>query len=77
MYFATWADGVNLYNAELSCHELLPASVGKNTPLEKRTPGKIGFQRTKSGGGDQSLLLDCMATAREGAFTLAFADAYS
>ena len=36
----------------------------KNTPPEKNTGGKTGFQSTKSGAGEQFLLLDFMAKAR-------------
>ena len=34
-----------------------------NTPPERRTDGKISFQSTKSGAGEQLLLQDCMAKA--------------
>ena len=41
----------------------------KNTPPEKKTCEKIGFQSTKAGAGQQFLLLDCRARARiEGVF---------
>ena len=35
----------------------------KNTPPEKNTCGKISFQSTKSGAGEQFLLQDCRARA--------------
>ena len=48
---------------------VLPVSVNKNTPAKKNTLGKIGFQRTKSGAGEQLLPLDCRAEAcRNGVF---------
>ena len=41
-------------------------AVVKNTPPKKKTPGRIhtGFQSTKSGDGEQFLLLDCRAKIR-------------
>ena len=35
----------------------------KNTPPEKRTPGKTSLRSTKSGAGQQILPLDCRAGA--------------
>ena len=35
-----------------------------NTSPDKKTLGSVGLKNTKSGGGDQFLLLDCRATAR-------------
>ena len=43
---------------------MIPVSREKNTPPEKKALGKIGFQSTKSGAGEQFLPLDCMATGR-------------
>ena len=45
------------------CEEL-PVSVKRNTPPEKRTPGKISLKNTKSGAGEEFLLLDCTVKAR-------------
>ena len=36
---------------------------GKSTPPEKTTLGKMSFQSTKSGAGEQFLLQDCRAKA--------------
>ena len=41
---------------------LIPVSVTKNTPPEKRTLGKTSL--SKSGAGEQLPLKDCMAKAR-------------
>ena len=57
-----------------SAHPVLhyPSTTGvckRNTPLEKKTPGKIGFQSAKSEAGEQFLLLGRMAKAHlKGAF---------
>ena len=39
------------------------AGLGDFVPPEKKTLGKISFQSTKSGAGEQFLLQDCMAKA--------------
>ena len=36
----------------------------KHTPPEKKTLGQISLSDTKAGGGEQSVLLHCMAKAR-------------
>ena len=42
---------------------VIPVSVNKNTPLDKKTGGEISFQQIKSGAGLQFLLPDCKARA--------------
>ena len=42
---------------------VIPVSVKKNTPREKKTCGTISFRSTKSGSGEQFLLQDCRAKA--------------
>ena len=48
------------YGMEL-CVALIPRSVNKKTPPEKNTLEHISFDNTKSGAGEQFLLLDCRA----------------
>ena len=43
---------------------MIPTSVKQNTPPEKKTPKIISFWSTRSGAGEQFLLLDCRAKAR-------------
>ena len=38
-------------------------SAEKNTPPEERACGKTGFKNTKSGAGEQFLLVDCRGKA--------------
>ena len=42
----------------------IPVSVGEQNPPEKKTHGEISFKKTKSGAGEQFLLLACSAKAR-------------
>ena len=42
---------------------LIPVSSEKNTPPKDRTRWKISFDSTKSGAGEQFLLLDCRGQA--------------
>ena len=45
-------------------HCVLPVSVQKHTPPDKKTGWKFSFENTKSGAGLQLLLLGRMAKAR-------------
>ena len=47
----------------LSCIGMIPVSVNKNTPPEKKPWGTISFQNTKSGAGEQFTLLGFRAKA--------------
>ena len=42
---------------------VIPVSVKKNTPRERRTQRQISFRNTKSGAGEQFLQQDCRAKA--------------
>ena len=42
----------------------------RSTPAEERTLGNISLKNTKSEGGEQSLLLDCMAKDRKRALVV-------